>query len=532
MVQELSIADVDTNLRAIVTQLQDADIDVLLTGAFGFYPQLNGGTGYAAAEDRDSFEALFPSIASDLGVELLSDSAGSDKFVGGERIAGTPDTIEGGVLDSDDQSLQAGTPPDGAHPNAAGIDFIVPRIVPQVVELGAAAGVINDSFGLADGSIELWFTPETIGGDQMLSKNAGGNVAGDIEILLDGNTVLAAIQNGTDTFPVTGGTVAAGENVHVVLTFGAGGLELFVDGASVASDAGFTGGLVGNVQELALGARVNGEVAFDGVIDEVAIYDRALTAGEIGRLFDAGEQGDTLIGTAAADTLIGGSDAEDLRGAGGDDIINGNGGDDTLRGGGGEDIARGGQGDDRFLGGGGADVLLGGPDNDTLRGMGGHDRIVGGGGNDLLQVEGGRDTLSGTGGADELLGGRARDSLSGGGGDDLLNGGPGRDQLNGGPDSDTFEIDRIGHGPDRIFDFEDGVGGDVLDLSAVLDFGENDNLDDFVRLDPVNNNANVEVDPNGGGDDFTTVFRLIGGADLDINALINDGNIDLGTPTS
>jgi Ca2+-binding RTX toxin-like protein len=232
------------------------------------------------------------------------------------------------------------------------------------------------------------------------------------------------------------------------------------------------------------------------VIDEVAVYDRALTAGEVQQLFDAGEIGSTVLGTAQSDTLIGGSDDENLRGAGGNDLIRGNGGDDDLR------------------GGGGADRLLGGTGNDDLFGGGG------------------KDTLSGNGGADELFGGRGIDALSGGAGDDLLNGGPGRDRLTGGPGSDTFQIDRISHGFDKIRDFEDGPGGDVLDLSAVLSFGGADDVDDFVRLSETSNSTRVEVNSDGSADDFTAVFNLLGVTGLDLATLVADGNIQLSPPES
>jgi Ca2+-binding RTX toxin-like protein len=530
--QERSIPLVDDDLRDIVTQLNGAGIEVLLTGTFGFFPERNGGDGYADANDRDDFEALFPTIAGALGVELLNNPDGSDKFLGGERIAGaTPaeDTISGGVLDSDDASLQVG---DGLHPNAAGVDFIVERVVPQTLALGAAAGVVNDALQLANGSIELWFTPDSVVGDQILfSKNRPDVPSlGDIEIQLIGSEVAVGMQNASNTFSVSGGSVAVNQTAHVVFTFGADGMRLFVDGDLVGQSAAFTDGLAGNLEELGIGALASGAQGFDGVIDEVAVYDRALTAGEVQQLFDAGERGSTVVGTAQSDTLIGGSDDEDLRGAAGNDLIRGNGGDDVLRGAGGDDDLLGAAGNDRLFGGGGADDLLGGPGNDALNGMGGHDLIVGGSGEDLLEGGGGRDTLRGSGDADELFGGPGVDVLSGGAGDDLLNGGPGPDRLNGGPGSDTFQIDRISHGVDRIRGFEDGPGGDVLDLNAVLSFGGADDVHDFVRLSETSNSTRVEVNADGAGDDFRAVFNLLGTTGLNLDALIADGNVQASAP--
>jgi Ca2+-binding RTX toxin-like protein len=347
----------------------------------------------------------------------------------------------------------------------------------------------SDTLELANGSIELWFAPDGIDGQQMLfSKNvAGGPSAGDIEILLTDDMVAAGMQSASSTFSVAGGSVPAGADLHVVFNFGAGGMQLFVNGEPVDDNADFTGGLVGNVEDLGIGSRVNGGLPFEGVIDEVAIYDRALTTDEIQRLFEGGESGSRVIGTAAADTLIGGSDAEELRGGGGDDVVRGGAGDDDL---------------------------FGGPGSDELRGAGGGDVVRGGAGDD------------------DLFGGPGSDELRGGGGDDLLNGGRGEDLLTGGTGSDTFQVDRIGHGVDRIFGFEDGGDGDVLDLSAVIDFGGDDEVDDFVRLNEADGNTAVEVDANGGGNNFTAVFDLVAVDGLDLANLVDDGNVQLSSAAS
>jgi len=508
---EVDPATVEANLRDIIDQLQDGGVDqILLTGAFGFYPARNGGSGYDTVAERNAFEALYAEIAGDTaGVVLLNDLDGSDQFLGGVRVENGATTIQGGVLDSTDSSLQTG---DGLHPNAAGIDLIVPRVVPQSIALGAAAGVVNEPLLLANGSFEFWFTADSVSGDHALAaKNSEGQgTGGQFAILLrNGGRAVFALGDEQANFAAQSaqGAISANEPAHLVATFGAAGMHLFVDGVEVASNA-YTGGLdagLGNFELLAIGADTGASTPgtadalvsfFDGVIDEFAVYDRALTAGEVQQLFDAGEIGSTVLGTAQSDTLIGGSDDENLRGAGGNDLIRGNGGDDDLR------------------GGGGADRLLGGTGNDDLFGGGG------------------KDTLSGNGGADELFGGRGIDALSGGAGDDLLNGGPGRDRLTGGPGSDTFQIDRISHGFDKIRDFEDGPGGDVLDLSAVLSFGGADDVDDFVRLSETSNSTRVEVNSDGSADDFTAVFNLLGVTGLDLATLVADGNIQLSPPES
>jgi Ca2+-binding RTX toxin-like protein len=553
----LQIVNPDTteaNLRDIIDALQTGGVDqILLTGAFGFYPQrAMGSKGYNNHADRDDLEDNYGIIAGDTpGVVLLKDADGSQRFLGGQRIAAVDpadDSISGGVLDSGDQSLVFGSPPDGLHPNAAGVDRIVERVLPQTIALGAAAGVVNEPLLLASGAFEMWFTLDSLSQQQTLfsKDSAGRGTGGQVAAFVNPNGRLTFALSDESTTPFSAqsadGAVDAGTPTHLVANFGDGGMHIFLNGVEVGSGNPFTGGLntgLGNFEQLVVGAG-NGistpgtidnlNQFFDGTIDEFAIYDRALTGNEVTQLFQGGELGVTVVGSASADTIIGGADNEDLRGAGGNDLIQGNGGDDQLRGGSGNDQIEGGQGDDDLFGAAGNDELRGGGGNDELDGAGGNDTLIAGGGNDLLRGGAGADVLGGAGGVDQLFGNQGQDQLRGGAGNDLLNGGKGQDSLTGGAGSDTFQINKVNQGVDRIFGFEDGPSGDVIDLGAVLSFDTGDNVNDFVRLREVGANTKVEVDANGGGNDFTAVFNLVGVNGLDIGNLISDGNLDLGAP--
>jgi hypothetical protein len=76
-----------------------------------------------------------------------------------------------------------------------------------------------------------------------------------------------------------------GRTYHVVATFGAGSIRLYVNGAMVASRMGVTlrtnargGGRIGaGATEYPAGA----DYFFDGVLDELAVYDRPLGADEV-----------------------------------------------------------------------------------------------------------------------------------------------------------------------------------------------------------------------------------------------------------
>ncbi len=514
--------DTAANLTSIIDDFQHAGIAVLLTGTFGYFPDFNGGSGYATEGERSSFEGIFQTVANATGVELL-DAAGSDTFLGGVR---TGDSITGGVLDP-----SLGLNLDGLHPNAAGVNDIVGRTVNPTIAVAAAAGLVHDGLELANGSVELWFTPSDTNGTQMLlSNNVPGPHRGDIEIELDGGQVGVGMQSDSATFGVAGGNVHAGEAAHVVLDFGAGGMQLYVDGALVDTDP-FTGGLAGNVEQFGIGARADGSLAFNGTIDELAVYDQPLTSAEIRGLFDAGQHGLTIVGTTTADHLIGGSDGEILCGMAGYDVISGGAGNDDLRGGAGYDDLNGGPGNDSLLGGSGKDKLTGGMGDDALGGGGGNDSLSGNAGNDLVQGGGGSDSLTGGPDADRLFGGPGNDRLGGGSGDDLLNGGPGADTLIGGQGRDTFQINRVNDGVDKVLDFQPGAGGDVLDLHSVLDYHGGD-VNNFVHLTETSGNTQVKVNADGAGSDFTTVFNLIGTTGLDLNTLVDDGNVQVAAPSS
>lgn len=124
-IQRRDLGAIESNLHGIIEELQAAGSDVLLTTTFGFYPDRPGGAGYGNEATRDSFEAIFPRLANDLGVDLLDDGFGSSAFLGGSREGSD---IIGGVLGD------PGLNDDGLHPNAEGIDTIVARILPQTLE--------------------------------------------------------------------------------------------------------------------------------------------------------------------------------------------------------------------------------------------------------------------------------------------------------------------------------------------------------------------------------------------------------------
>lgn len=141
------------------------------------------------------------------------------------------------------------------------------------------------------------------------------------------------------------------------------------------------------------------------------------------------------------------------------------------------------------------------------------------------------ESLFGGAGDDTLTGGTGNDLLLGGEDDDVLLGGLGADSLTGGPGGDLFVLDQdsltdaSSAAPllDTITDFD--TGEDVLDLSDLLSGYDSasEDLSDFVRIDSAN--STVEIDPSGGGNNFTALATLTGiSAGEVIQVVVDDAN--------
>ena len=93
----------------------------------------------------------------------------------------------------------------------------------------------------------------------------------------------------------TGGTINTGEWTHVALTYhAASGVQtLYVNGVSVGSSAHTPGStVIGTDAEVCIGRECTYQQRpFNGLIDEVEVFDRALTAAEVASIYIAASQG-------------------------------------------------------------------------------------------------------------------------------------------------------------------------------------------------------------------------------------------------
>jgi len=113
----------------------------------------------------------------------------------------------------------------------------------------------------------------------------------------DGNTVRLRLKAGgtTSTLVSSAGAISTGEWHHVAATYDGSTMRIFVDAAPAAS-ASKTGAVANSSSvPLALGAQPQGSNELDGLLDDVRIYDRALSQAEIEVLASGSGPAESLL---------------------------------------------------------------------------------------------------------------------------------------------------------------------------------------------------------------------------------------------
>ncbi len=151
-------------------------------------------------------------------------------------------------------------------------------------------------------------------------------------------------------------------------------------------------------------------------------------------------------------------------------------------------------------------------------------------------ILGGVNAVRGSNFDDVLIGSASNDILEGLNGNDLLRGGLGADFLNGGAGSDRFDFDNLAEAGDTVSGFEAVPGGDVLDIADLLlnstsyAGGAGGALADFVKVEAAGSNGLLQIDADGsaGGGNWQTLATLLGGAGLNLDTLVANGNLFTG----
>ena len=155
----------------------------------------------------------------------------------------------------------------------------------------------NEAFELANGTLQLWFNPASVDGIQNLfSKDVKGK-ADHFGMWLSGGEISIRSQSNSRTRSLGSGPglVKAGEWNHVAVSWGNSGFRLYLNGQKVDEDTSWKAGWVDNQESILIGAdnqfsdsqrTDKPEFFFNGKLDDVALYNRALSGADIARLFD------------------------------------------------------------------------------------------------------------------------------------------------------------------------------------------------------------------------------------------------------
>ena len=154
----------------------------------------------------------------------------------------------------------------------------------------------DSSLDISTGTLSLWFkmdNPEPLF-RVMIAKDVSGLNNGDFSLGVqqstDGtnpNKIQAYSDSGSDNFIFSDSAISFGEWIHVVYIFGSGGMKMYVNGIQQSSTNANTVGLENVVADLIIGARRATVQNFNGIIDEVKLWNYALSDSEVLAEFNA-----------------------------------------------------------------------------------------------------------------------------------------------------------------------------------------------------------------------------------------------------
>ena len=149
------------------------------------------------------------------------------------------------------------------------------------------------------GSVEAWIYAEDWGesdAGRIISKCGSGNSNGWQLLIASSGVLQFLVDWSTTDYNKTGGTISLNRWHHVAVTYDSttAGVDavLYIDGSSVTvSGTGSAGSVVSDSgQKIRIGARGTGlDREFDGLVDEVRLYDKILSASEVLKNYNSGK---------------------------------------------------------------------------------------------------------------------------------------------------------------------------------------------------------------------------------------------------
>ena len=157
---------------------------------------------------------------------------------------------------------------------------------------GIGFGDTLDFAGQAPFTLEAWVRPRTLDGTarRIISKeatNGSGRQGYLLYLTSSGFGFQRRLNDSYDTLFSTAVTPALHRAHHIAASYDGATMRLYVDGVLVGSRASAKS-LVDHSGPLRLGTHSSGSDAFTGSLDEVAVYERALSSAEVAAHVEAG----------------------------------------------------------------------------------------------------------------------------------------------------------------------------------------------------------------------------------------------------
>jgi hypothetical protein len=151
------------------------------------------------------------------------------------------------------------------------------------------------------GIISVWVYARRSASHQFIfGKDNSGSNSGDFALLIKEsddaakpNYLWSYIDGGAGTFEIYSNS-AITENIwtHIAVKFGIGGLRMYVNGLLQDNTSAETHGMTNSVINAVIGSNYAGSsLYFTGILDDVRIYNRALSADEIAAQYEDSRTG-------------------------------------------------------------------------------------------------------------------------------------------------------------------------------------------------------------------------------------------------
>ncbi|MEM4271468.1 MAG: LamG-like jellyroll fold domain-containing protein [Candidatus Pacearchaeota archaeon] len=178
----------------------------------------------------------------------------------------------------------------------------------------------SDLLRPSSGTIDLWFSPSI-----NIDSSVGYYHSLIHKYTNDYNTIIiqSVANDGRIRFYLNGNVIYSNNNLwtagtwyHIAVTFGSGGMKMYINGELQSSTSSYTGGIT-TTAPLQIGRYQGNNWYWKGSIDEVEIFNRELSQAEIQSIYAAGSAGkcppESVCGNGVAEgTEV--CDGSDLRG--------------------------------------------------------------------------------------------------------------------------------------------------------------------------------------------------------------------------